>query len=134
MPRRSNSRSPATGSRDGPPAGRCRRERLDFGPGPEASDTIAAADEFQSGEPETDGVTRDAPPGSVLAGLSAAAELQRQTRHLELPVGGHFADKLRIRYRVLAQREWDKYAVLLTPDVSGKGGGDLPPMSCSTRA
>ena len=70
----------------------------------------------------------DAAPGSVLAQLRARAEVQRQARTLDLPVGGAFGDELVIRYRVLERREWDKYAVLLTPDAA-TGNADLPPMS-----
>ena len=91
--------------------------------GPEPSAAKDEPDELLA-EHESD----DAPPGSVLAGLRAAAELQRQTRHLELPIGGHFGDKLRVRYRVLPQREWDKYSVLLQPNPA-TGETDLPPMS-----
>jgi hypothetical protein len=88
--------------------------------------------------PEPDEPTRelepahddDAAPGSVLAQLRARAEAQRQARTLELPVGGAFGENLVIRYRVLERREWDKYAVLLTPAVTAGGDtGDLPPMS-----
>jgi len=72
----------------------------------------------------------DAAPGSVLAQLRARAEVQRQVRTLDLPVGGAFGDELVIRYRVLKPHEWDKYAVLLTPSVTGAGEAqDLPPMS-----
>ena len=71
----------------------------------------------------------DAAPGSVLAQLRARAEVQRQARTLELPVGGAFGENLVIRYRVLERREWDKYAVLLTPSVVAAGETDLPPMS-----
>ena len=70
----------------------------------------------------------DAAPGSVLAQLRARAEVQRQARTIELPVGGAFGESLVIRYRVLERREWDKYAVLLTPNVA-TGDADLPPMS-----
>ena len=70
----------------------------------------------------------DAAPGSVLAQLRARAEVQRQTRTLELAVGGAFGDELVIRYGVLERREWDKYAVLLTPDAV-TGNTELPPMS-----
>lgn len=77
-------------------------------------------------EPEVD----DAAPGSVLAQLRARAAAQREARTLELAVGGAFGDNLVIRYRVLEPREWDKYAVLLTPAVTAGGGTtDLPPMS-----
>lgn len=75
-------------------------------------------------EPELD----DAAPGSVLAQLRTAAAAQRQTRTLELVVGGALA-RLVIRYGVLSPREWDKYAVLLTPAAAAGGTGDLPPMS-----
>ena len=71
----------------------------------------------------------DAAPGSVLAQLRARAAAQRQARTLDLPVGGTFGDKLVLRYRVLEQREWDKYAVLLTPAAASGGESDLPPMS-----
>ena len=71
----------------------------------------------------------DAAPGSVLAQLRAQAAAQRKARTLDLPVGGAFGDELVIRYRVLERREWDKYAVLLTPAAVGGGEGDLPPMS-----
>lgn len=74
-------------------------------------------------------VDDDAAPGSVLAQLRARAAAQRQTRTLDLPVGGAFGDALVIRYRVLTPREWDKYAVLLTPAAASGGTGDLPPMS-----
>jgi hypothetical protein len=69
----------------------------------------------------------DAAPGSVLAQLRVQAEAQRRARTLELEVGG--ATTLVIRYRVLERREWDKYAVLLTPSAASGGTGDLPPMS-----
>lgn len=71
----------------------------------------------------------DAAPGSVLAQLRTRAAAQRQARTLELVVGGAFGESLVIRYRVLDSREWDKYAVLLTPAATAGGTGDLPPMS-----
>lgn len=81
-------------------------------------------------EPERDELepADDAAPGSVLAQLRAAAAVQRQTRTLALAVGGAL-ERLVIRYRVLERREWDKYAVLLTPSAVSGGTGDLPPMS-----
>jgi hypothetical protein len=85
----------------------------------------AGAPEHDELGPEPD----DAAPGSVLAQLRAAAAAQRAARTLELPVGGAFGTNLVIRYRVLERREWDKYAVLLTPAASAGGSGDLPPMS-----
>jgi hypothetical protein len=88
-----------------------------FGPEPDEPDVELEHDD-------------DAAPGSVLAQLRAAAAAQRAARTLELAVGGAFGDHLVIRYRVLERREWDKYAVLLTPAaVAGGGEGDLPPMS-----
>jgi hypothetical protein len=82
-------------------------------------DELVEPDELEGG---------DAAPGSVLAQLRAAAAVQRQARTLDLTVGGAL-DRLVIRYHVLARREWDKYAVLLTPAVAAGGAGDLPPMS-----
>jgi hypothetical protein len=81
-------------------------------------------------EPEVDELEpdADAAPGSVLAQMRAAAEVQRKARTLELAVGGAL-ERLVIRYRVLERREWDKYAVLLTPAATAGGTGDLPPMS-----
>ena len=54
--------------------------------------------------------------------------MQRRARTLDLPVGGAFGDELVIRYRVLDRAEWDKYAVLLTPNLQ-TGADNLPPMS-----
>jgi hypothetical protein len=87
---------------------------------------IEADDELEL-EPEADS---DSPAGSVLAQMRVAAEAQRRAHTLELEVGGAL-DRLVIRYRVLTPREWDKYAVLLTPQIAarGAGTGDLPPMS-----
>ena len=82
--------------------------------------------EFDTVELEPDD---DAPPGSVLAQLRARAEVQRQTRTLELPVGGAFGDNLVIRYRVLERHEWDTYAVLLTPNLQTGDTSKLAPMS-----
>ena len=81
--------------------------------------------EFDTVELEPDD---DAPPGSVLAQLRARAELQRQAHTIDLPVGGAFADHVVIRYHVLERHEWDRYSVLLSPDLAG-GKSDLPPMS-----
>ena len=93
-----------------------------FGPDPDEPTR-----EFDTAElDELDG--DDAPPGSVLAQLRARAEVQRKTRTLDLPVGGAFGDELVIRYRVLDRAEWDKYAVLLTPNLQ-TGADNLPPMS-----
>jgi hypothetical protein len=71
----------------------------------------------------------DAAPGSVLARMRAQVAEQQRVRTLELPVGG--STTLVIRYRVLSAREWDKYAVLLTPSAAraGEEAGQLPPMS-----
>ena len=69
---------------------------------------------------EFDTVEQDAAPGSVLAQLRARAEVQREERTLDLPVGGAFGERLVIRYRVLPPREWDEYAALLTPDTGTK--------------
>jgi len=99
-----------------------------------ARPTVVAAarepDELEAPDVELEA---DAPAGSVLAQLRAAAAVQRQARVLELVVGGAFGEHLVIRYRVLERREWDKYAVLLTPSAAavraGAEGGDLPPMS-----
>ena len=76
---------------------------------------------------EFDTVEQDAAPGSVLAQLRVRAEAQREERTLDLPVGGAFGDRLVIRYRVLPPREWDEYAVLLTPDMAA--GQITTPMS-----
>jgi hypothetical protein len=84
-------------------------------------------DDLDTVELELDDAGDDAAPGSVLAQLRVQAEAQRRARTLELPVGG--ATTLVIRYRVLDRREWDKYAVLLTPAAAAGGTGDLPPMS-----
>ena len=70
----------------------------------------------------------DAAPGSVLAQLRTQAEVRRQVRTLELELAGPFS--LAVRYRVLNRREWDKYAVLLMPNVNpAAANADAAPMS-----
>jgi hypothetical protein len=53
-----------------------------------------------------------AEPGSVLAQLRARAAAQRETKRLDLPVGGAFGDLLQLRYRPLPVDELERYAEL----------------------
>ena len=57
-------------------------------------------------------VNGDAPPGSLLANLRTQAAAQRETKTLDLPVGGAFGDSLIIRYGFLAIEDMDRYAEL----------------------
>lgn len=53
-----------------------------------------------------------APPGSALARLRQQAARQRETRTLDLTVGGAFGEQLVVRYGTLPVSELERYAEL----------------------
>jgi hypothetical protein len=56
--------------------------------------------------------SEEAPAGSALAHVRAAAARQREARTLDLPVGGAFGGRLVLRYGTLPLRELERYGEL----------------------
>lgn len=53
-----------------------------------------------------------AEPGSVLATVRAAAARARESKHIDLPVGGSFGGRLVLRYRALPVDDLERYSEL----------------------